>query len=82
MATYTLTLTDGIVEALPSEQYVFQMYGLEGLNLLDKLITALQNPEFLYGKNSDILILLWYLYILTAPSRSWRYPNRRNRGLN
>ncbi|KAJ1705203.1 hypothetical protein NYO67_12631, partial [Aspergillus flavus] len=48
MATYTLTLTDGIVEALPSGQYVFQMYGLEGLNLLDKLITALQNPEFLY----------------------------------
>ncbi|OOO15120.1 hypothetical protein OAory_01037150 [Aspergillus oryzae] len=37
-----------LVEALPSEQYVFQMYGLEGLNLLDKLITALQNPEFLY----------------------------------
>ncbi|KOC11394.1 hypothetical protein AFLA70_279g001581 [Aspergillus flavus AF70] len=48
MATYTLTLIDGIVEAIPSGQYVFQMYGLEGLNLLDKLITALQNPEFLY----------------------------------
>ncbi|QMW30370.1 hypothetical protein G4B84_005705 [Aspergillus flavus NRRL3357] len=38
-----------LVEALPSGQYVFQMYGLEGLNLLDKLITALQNPEFLYN---------------------------------
>ncbi|PIG80198.1 hypothetical protein AARAC_005559 [Aspergillus arachidicola] len=48
MATYTLTLTGGIVEALPSGQYVFQMYGLEGLNLLDKLIAALQNSEFLY----------------------------------
>ncbi|KAE8343472.1 hypothetical protein BDV24DRAFT_149724 [Aspergillus arachidicola] len=37
-----------LVEALPSGQYVFQMYGLEGLNLLDKLITPLQNSEFLY----------------------------------
>ncbi|KJK60690.1 hypothetical protein P875_00053079 [Aspergillus parasiticus SU-1] len=37
-----------LVEALPSGQYVFQMYGLEGLNLLDKLIAALQSSEFPY----------------------------------